>query len=92
MEEHRPASDSEIPGPETWVDRYGDYLYRYAFSILRDPAIAEDVVQETFLAALEAQKNFWEHLAEFWHLAFEQERKRHERDILDIDITEAQPE
>jgi RNA polymerase sigma-70 factor (ECF subfamily) len=58
VKEHRSASDSEIPDPETWVDNYGDYLYRYAFSITRDPAIAEDVVQETFLAALEAQKNF----------------------------------
>lgn len=35
-----------------WVDKYGDYLYRYALMRLRDPEVAEDAVQETFLAAL----------------------------------------
>ncbi len=38
--------------PETWVDRYGDMLYRYAVLRLRDVAAAEDVVQDTFLSAL----------------------------------------
>jgi RNA polymerase sigma-70 factor (ECF subfamily) len=35
-----------------WVDEYGDYLYRYAFSRLRDREAAEETVQETFVAAL----------------------------------------
>lgn len=39
--------------PSEWVDRYGDYLYRYALSRLRDGEASEEVVQQTFLAALE---------------------------------------
>lgn len=38
--------------PEEWVDAFGDYLYRYAFTRLRVASAAEEVVQETFLAAL----------------------------------------
>ncbi len=38
--------------PSTWVDRHGDTLFRYALSRLRDPEAAEEVVQDTFVAAL----------------------------------------
>lgn len=41
-----------------WVDEHGDALYRYALSRLRNPASAEDVVQETFLAAFDARDRF----------------------------------
>jgi len=41
-----------------WVDKYGDYLYRYALLRLRNKTVAEDVVQETFLAALQNVKQF----------------------------------
>lgn len=44
--------------PDTWVDLYGDVLYRFAMARLKDPAIAEEVVQETFLAALRSRDNF----------------------------------
>lgn len=44
--------------PENWVDTYGDDLFRYAMFRLRDPELAEDVVQETFLSALQARKQF----------------------------------
>ena len=44
--------------PENWVDEYADDLFRYAMFRLRDPERAEDVVQETFLAALHARKQF----------------------------------
>ena len=44
--------------PSTWVDRYGDALYRYALLRVREPTIAEDLVQETFLAALTARQRF----------------------------------
>ncbi|MDX2445696.1 MAG: sigma-70 family RNA polymerase sigma factor, partial [Desulfobacterales bacterium] len=50
-----------MPDPETWVDHYGDYLYRFALSRLRDSVAAEDLVQETFLAALHARENFKGH-------------------------------
>ena len=38
--------------PETWVEEYGDYLFRYASSRMRDANAAEEVVQETFLAGV----------------------------------------
>lgn len=38
--------------PDMWVDEYGDYLYRYAYSRLRDVNAAEEVVQETFVAGV----------------------------------------
>ena len=44
--------------PETWVDEHGDALFGYALSRLKNSASAEDVVQETFLAALGARKNY----------------------------------
>lgn len=44
--------------PETWLDQYGDYLYQFALARIRDKAVAEDLVQETFLAALHGRKSF----------------------------------
>jgi len=35
-----------------WLNEHGDYLYRFALARLRDPHLAEDVVQETFFAAI----------------------------------------
>jgi RNA polymerase sigma-70 factor (TIGR02943 family) len=43
---------------DTWVDKYGDLLFGFAFSRLRDKTKAEDAVQETFLAALKGKNNF----------------------------------
>ena len=37
-----------------WLNVHGDYLYRFALGRLRDPHLAEDVVQETFLAAIKS--------------------------------------
>jgi RNA polymerase sigma-70 factor, ECF subfamily len=36
-----------------WLAEHGDYLYRYALARLRDSHLAEDVVQETLLAAMQ---------------------------------------
>jgi RNA polymerase sigma-70 factor (ECF subfamily) len=47
-----------LSDPATWVDSYGDYLYNFALSRLRDSVAAEDAVQETFLAALKAKESF----------------------------------
>jgi len=52
-----------IDDPESWVDHYGDFLYRFALSRIKDPAVAEDLVQETFLAALRGRENFKGHSA-----------------------------
>src|SRR5215470_3247631 len=48
----------KLSDPERWVEEHGDYLFKYALSRLRDPARAEDMVQETFLAALKGGKDF----------------------------------
>lgn len=42
------------PNPHDWLNAHGDYLYRFALARLRDPHQAEDVVQETLLAAIKA--------------------------------------
>jgi RNA polymerase sigma-70 factor (ECF subfamily) len=47
-----------LSDPEAWVDQHGDYLYRYAMLRVQSRVVAEDLVQETFLAALTAQKRF----------------------------------
>lgn len=44
--------------PETWVDEHGDILFRYALVRLHDEVTAEDVVQETFLAAIKSRDRF----------------------------------
>ncbi len=54
------ASGNDEPegGPEGWVDRHGDCLYRYALLRLRSPDLAADAVQETFLDALRGRAAF----------------------------------
>jgi len=47
-----------LSDPETWVDQYGDYLYRFALSRIQDSSVAEDLVQETLVAALQARNSF----------------------------------
>ena len=44
--------------PDRWLNEYGDILFRYAVTRVRDAAIAEDLVQETFLAAMKAKERF----------------------------------
>jgi RNA polymerase sigma-70 factor (ECF subfamily) len=55
--EDRPA-DPSLPAPDEWLGRYGDALYRYALDRLRRPHEAEEVVQETLLAALRTRGQF----------------------------------
>jgi RNA polymerase sigma-70 factor (ECF subfamily) len=44
--------------PAIWLERHGDYLYRYALYRMRDHAAAEDVVQECLLAAIKCSDRF----------------------------------
>lgn len=44
--------------PRLWVQKYGDLFYQYALRRLNDRQAAEDVVQETFLAAIKASVNY----------------------------------
>ncbi len=43
---------------DNWVETHGDYLFNFAIGQVRDTNIAEDLVQETFLAALKSQDTF----------------------------------
>ncbi|MBI4400723.1 MAG: sigma-70 family RNA polymerase sigma factor [Nitrospirae bacterium] len=47
-----------LSDPEQWVNQHGDYLFRCALLRMRDPRLAEDVVQETLLAALQGRDRF----------------------------------
>jgi RNA polymerase sigma-70 factor, ECF subfamily len=43
--------------PALWLDEYGNYLFRYALMRVRDSAIAEDILQETLLAAFSSSQS-----------------------------------
>ena len=44
--------------PERWVQDHGDALFGFAVLRVRDHAAAQDLVQETFLAAIKGKENF----------------------------------
>jgi RNA polymerase sigma-70 factor (ECF subfamily) len=52
-----PQSDNTI-NPERWVDDHGDFLFRYAMVRVRNTALAQDLVQDTLLAALRGREKF----------------------------------
>ncbi len=41
-----------------WVDDHGECLYRYALVHVHKPEVAEDLVQETFLAGVRGYEKF----------------------------------
>ncbi len=53
-----------LTGSDAWVDNYGDLLFGFAFSRLRNKTKAEDVVQETLLAAIKGESSFRGQVAE----------------------------
>ncbi|QDV27952.1 sigma-70 family RNA polymerase sigma factor [Aureliella helgolandensis] len=54
----QPSRQTAVLEPEQWVDAYGDYLFRYAVSRLRNAGDAEEVVQETLLAGIANHQQF----------------------------------
>jgi len=58
MDDSTTAENRPVLTPSVWVDQYGDYLYRYALSRLRNGEASEEVVQQTFLSALEHRDQF----------------------------------
>lgn len=59
--ENQQSKPSEIAHrlqPEYWLERYGDALYSYAWTRLRDRSAAEDLVQQTFLEAFKSRAQF----------------------------------
>jgi RNA polymerase sigma-70 factor, ECF subfamily len=65
-----PSNDADLGDPALWVDRYGDALLQYAVTRVGDRETAEDLVQETFLSAFKARRDF-DHRAAFstWLIA-----------------------
>src|ERR1700744_1714788 len=51
-------TENHLLNPHQWVATHADYLYAYAISRINDEEQAKDVVQETFLAALEKVNSF----------------------------------
>lgn len=54
----RSSDKNQKTDPAEWVDRYGNVLYRYAVVRVRSQETAEDLVQETLLAALNSRDSF----------------------------------
>ena len=52
------SNSSSCVNPERWVEDYGDMLFGFATLRVRDRVIAQDLVQETFLAAIKARDSF----------------------------------
>lgn len=48
----------KVLDPQQWVSSHADYLYSFAVARTDDEELARDLVQETFLAALERLDNF----------------------------------
>jgi len=51
-------SKKDHEDPIEWVDLYGDYLLRFALMRVEGVSVAEDLVQEAFLAAIKSWKRF----------------------------------
>ncbi|GAA4113488.1 sigma-70 family RNA polymerase sigma factor [Aquimarina addita] len=49
---------TNIIDPNSWIDKYSDYLFNYTVVRVDDKEIAQDLVQETFFAGLKSMKNF----------------------------------
>jgi RNA polymerase sigma-70 factor (ECF subfamily) len=49
---------NHVINPDKWIDSYSDYLFNYTISRVSDREIAQDLVQDTFLAGLKSMKNF----------------------------------
>ncbi|MBK8809479.1 MAG: sigma-70 family RNA polymerase sigma factor [Acidobacteria bacterium] len=52
------AATTDRFDPTVWVDEHGDYLFSFALARVRNETVAEDLVQETLLAAIQARKTF----------------------------------
>lgn len=52
------ATEARAVDPVRWLDEHGDALYAYCLLRVRERATAEDLVQDTLLAALKAADSF----------------------------------
>lgn len=56
--ENTEDTSQQLLEPRLWVERYADFLYSYAFTRLNDDEQCRDLVQDTFLAALQKTDSF----------------------------------
>jgi RNA polymerase sigma-70 factor, ECF subfamily len=54
----RTKQGSQLDDPADWVDRYGDVMLNYALARVGKREVAEDLVQESFLAAWRGHDTF----------------------------------
>ena len=52
------TAQTPAPSPGDWLNEHGDFLYGFALSRLRNADLAEEVVQDTFVAGLKNVKQF----------------------------------
>lgn len=52
------SENPNILNPEQWVQNHSDYLYNYAFYKVSEEALAQDLVQDTFMAGLNGKTSF----------------------------------
>ncbi|MCI0631418.1 MAG: hypothetical protein L0Y44_12280, partial [Phycisphaerales bacterium] len=56
---HRQATaEKEAADPAIWLDQHGDNLFAYAIRHVGQVECAEDLVQETLLAAVQQRSTF----------------------------------
>ena len=96
------AKPVEIETFEAWVDQWGDRLYQRALLGCGDAGVAEDLVQETFIAAWECRDQFrgdsqvstWLHgilmhkLQDWWRR--QSVRRRYQAEMPEEEMPEAQ--
>ncbi len=64
------GSTRSMNDPRQWVEQHGDVLFRFALSRVRNAEVAEELVQETFLAGLAARQDFGQRsLEQTWLVA-----------------------
>lgn len=52
------SDSNRVLKPNEWVNKYADFLFNYAFYRVNDSELAEDLVQDTFLSALNASSSY----------------------------------
>ena len=48
----------DVTTPDNWVNAHGDSLFHFAIGQVRDASVAEDLVQDTLLAAFQSRHRF----------------------------------
>lgn len=84
--------------PHNWVKTYADYLYAFAIVRINDEELAKDLVQETFLAALQRASAFEGKSSErTWLTAILKNKiidvyRKKSSGLKQVEITESEPE